>query len=194
MNKERICTPQPDSHPDEELVRKVLTGHREDFALLYERYYHKVFRLAAGMTGSSTAEDLTQEIFLRLFQKLGQFAGQSRFSTWLYRLAVNHCLNARPQTAMKLVPDSEVELSQVVAPNSRPEDRLQEREMQEQVQRALLSLQPKLRLVVILKDMEGLNYDEIAERVGCSPGTVASRLNRGRSLLAEKLRHLRGNL
>ncbi len=194
MNILSQSKPQTESRTDEELVTNVLAGKGEVFSLLYERYYQRVFRLAAGMTGATVAEDLTQEIFFRVFQKLNQFAGQSRFSTWLYRLAVNHCLNARESARPQTQVDTELELLELPSTHTHLEQAVIEKQLQAHVQRALLTLKPEIRMIIILKDIEGLNYDEIAERMGCSPGTVASRLNRGRKLLAEKLAPLRGKI
>ncbi len=83
-----------ETRTDEELVQLIVTGQPEVFAELYERYYSRVYRLAYGMTGRhDSAEDLAQEVFIRAYQKIGLFSGQSSYSTWFYRLALNHCLN-----------------------------------------------------------------------------------------------------
>jgi RNA polymerase sigma-70 factor (ECF subfamily) len=188
----------PESGPantDEELVRLVVAGERDLFAPIYERYYWRVFRMAYGMTGNhGSAEDLTQEIFMRAYQRLKEFRGHSSFSTWLYRVAVNHSLNYRRKHRGETREESTLETDPqpVLDGPATAEARLMTQQMTVQVHRALLALKPKLRIIVILKDIEGLSYEEIAARTNCSTGTVASRLNRSRKLLARKLEHLRG--
>lgn len=185
----------PEQLPDEELARRVAGGQVEVFALLYERYYARAFRLAWGMTGErGAAEELTQEIFLRVWQKAGQFRGESSFSTWFYRLATRCCLNLRHRRPGAVVFEALDVIEQLPHPSAMKqiEAPLEQQQLQDEVQRALLSLKPEWRLVVLLKDLEGLSYDEIAVRLECSAGTVASRLNRARALLARKLAHLRG--
>lgn len=180
---------------DEELVRLVVAGERDLFASIYERYYWRVFRMAYGMSGNhGSAEDLTQEIFMRAYQRLKEFRGQSAFSTWLYRVAVNHSLNYRRKHQVEAREEStcETDPQPIVDGSTTPESEVMRQQMTMQVHRALLALKPKLRMIVILKDIEGLSYEEIAQRTNCSTGTVASRLNRSRKLLARKLEHLRG--
>ena len=181
---------------DEELARLVAAGQVEVFAQLYERYYDRAYRLAWAMTGNrEAAEEMTQEIFLRAWQKAGQFRGDSKFGTWFYRLATHCCLNFRnrlprrrhePIDIIELLPQPDV-MKQIEA-------NAQRREIQGEVHRALLSLKPKWRMILILKEIEGLSYEEISEQMNCSTGTVASSLNRSRALLARKLEHLRGQI
>lgn len=185
-----------DKTTDEDLARCVAAGQVEVFAELYSRYYARTLRLAWAMTGQrDAAEELTQEIFLRAWQKVGQFRGESSFSTWFYRLATRCCLTWR-QRAPKRIYETLDELEQTphATAMKQPEANLRQQELQNEVQRALLSLKPEWRLVVILKDIEELSYDEIAERLNCSQGTVASRLSRARQMLAQKLHHLRGTV
>lgn len=180
---------------DEELAHQVAGGQVEVFTLLYERYYARAFRLAWGMTGErGAAEELTQEIFLRVWQKAGQFRGESSFSTWFYRLATRCCLNLRQRQTRPAAFEALEVIEQMPHPSAMKQigAQLEQQQLQDEVQRALLSLKPEWRLVLILKDLEGLSYDEIAARLECSAGTVASRLNRARALLARKLAHLRG--
>ena len=152
--------------------------------------------MAYGMTGNhGSAEDLTQEIFMRAYQRLKDFGGQSAFSTWLYRVAVNHSLNYRRKHQVEGLEEStgEADPPPIVDGAMSAETGVMRQQMTAQVHRALLGLKPKLRMIVILKDIEGLSYEEIARRTNCSTGTVASRLNRSRKLLARQLEHLRGN-
>jgi RNA polymerase sigma-70 factor, ECF subfamily len=178
---------------DTELVALATSGDRAAFALLYDRYYSRAHRLAYTMTGPrGGAEDLTQEIFMRVYQRLDSFNGQSSFATWFYRLAVNHSLNYRRRAHAKAEDSDHTLLERIASDARQGESSILQKQIQTEVHTALLGLRPEMRLVVILKDLEGLNYDEIAERMNCSPGTVASRLNRGRKQLAKKLKHLKG--
>lgn len=198
--------------PDERLVELVLDGDRELFGSLYERYQRRAYRLAYGMTDSrEAAEDLTQEIFLRVYEKLGQYCGQASFSTWFYRVAVNHCLNcSKRQRRRQGETANDSKLRLITASRQTPwgpprqeaeptdagtvEANVLQNQIQAQIRQALLSLKPEARLIVVLKDIEGLSYEEIAERTGCSKGTVASQLNRARKLLTRKLENLRGSI
>ncbi len=182
---------------DEELVRLVVAGQGEVFARLYERYHRRAYRLAWGMTAQrEAAEDLTQEIFLRAYQKLGQFRGEASFATWFYRLAINCCLQSR-QRAQKNLTESveEAELIRLLDGHSTnayaTEAAVLQQETQAIIHKALLSLKPDLRMVVILRNLEELSYDEIAERMNCSIGTVGTWLHRAHKLLAVKLVSLR---
>ncbi|MEW6209574.1 MAG: sigma-70 family RNA polymerase sigma factor [Acidobacteriota bacterium] len=180
---------------DEELVELALAGNRDSFARIYRRYYSRAFRLAYAMTGQKeAAEDLAQEMFIRAWQKINQFRGESSFSTWFYRLAVNCSINYRKRDRRQTFEDGEkIESLPQAEATGQMEAKILRRQIQTEVRRAVLSLKPELRVIVVLKDIEGLNYQEIAERVNCSEGTIASRLNRARKLLAQKLLHLKGN-
>jgi RNA polymerase sigma-70 factor, ECF subfamily len=186
---------------DEHLVARINAGERALFAQLYRRYYRRTFALAFGMTGGSQeADDVTQEIFMRAYERLDTYRGGSSFATWFYRLAVNHCLNycrrqRRYRAGLVNVDDADGPASvNTAGAESHMAQHLLQRQVQAQVQQALLSLKPELRLLVVMKEMEGLSYEEIAERVGCSTGTVASRLSRARGLLARKLENLKGKI
>lgn len=183
-----------ETRTDEELVQLIVTGQPEVFAELYERYYSRVYRLAYGMTGRhDSAEDLAQEVFIRAYQKIGLFSEQSSYSTWFYRLALNHCLNhCRSARRRKQAETGDLEQPALTAALKQMEKRVLQKEMQDQIHRALFSLKPKYRLIVILRDIENLSYEEIAERVNCSTGTLASQLKRARKILARKLEHLKG--
>ena len=176
---------------DEELVSLVVAGQIDVFAGLYERFYSRVYRMAYGMTGQhQAAEDLVQDVFVRAYQKLKLFAGQSSFATWFYRLALNHCLNHCKSERKRLRLQTTDLVQTPAVPAKQMEDRVLGKELQTEVHRALLSLKPRMRMIVILRDIEGLSYQEIADRMNCSMGTLASQLKRARTLLARKLEHL----
>jgi RNA polymerase sigma-70 factor (ECF subfamily) len=185
-----------ESRTDEELVEVFLAGQEEVFAHIYERYYSRAYRMAYAMTGRhEAAEDLVQEIFMRAYQKLNQFGRQSSFSTWFYRLAVNRSINYRHERRRENE-RAFVDPETVAAEGAfaEVEAKIFQKQVQDQIHTALLALKPRLRMTVILKEIEGMRYEEIAERMNCSMGTIASRLNRARKLLAQKLEHLKDTL
>jgi len=184
---------------DEQLVARICAGESALFAQLYRRFYARTFALAYGMTGRrEAADDLTQEIFLRAYERLGNYHGRSSFATWFYRLAVNHCLNycrreRRHQYVASDANDGPSSLF-VSGAEERMAANLLQRQVQAQVRQALLTLKPEWRVLLLLKEIEGLSYEEIAERLNCSTGSVASGLSRARQLLARKLENLKGKI
>jgi len=180
---------------DDRVIEACREGDREAFRLLFETYKDKVFSIAVySFSGDeAAASDVSQQIFLKLMTAIGQFRGDSAFTTWLYRLVVNACIDEQ-RKRRRFLPFGES------MPISKPEDRRpQEKryarvEVADSVQAAIKELTPKLRMPILLKYVEGLSYEEIATVMGCSKGTVASRLNRGHRSLARKLGHLRNEL
>ena len=172
------------------LVEACRQGDREAFRALYEVYKDDVYSIAWNFTGDEeTARDVTQDVFLKLFSAIGGFRGESSFKTWLFRLVANACRDAQ-RRRRRLVP-LEVVLEKAEDPGS-PDADTRQREISRRVRSAVVSLAPKLRLAILLRYVEDLSYSEIAAALGCSPGTVASRLNRGHRILAERLHALRG--
>ena len=175
---------------DGRIIEACRQGDRAAFKLLFETYKDKVFSIAVYSSGDrSLAEDVTQQVFLKLFTAIQQFRGDSEFTTWLYRLVVNACLDERRRRRRWLP------LGETVAMGNPGEKKPQEKqyariEVAEAVREAIGELKPKFRLPILLKYIEGLSYEEIATVMGCSKGTVASRLNRGHSQLAKRLSHL----
>jgi RNA polymerase sigma-70 factor, ECF subfamily len=176
---------------DGAVIEACQQGDREAFQLLFETYKDKVFSIAVYSVGGdrAVADDVTQQIFLKLFTAIRQFRGDSEFSTWLYRLVVNACLDER-RRRKRWLPWGET-VATTNACEKRPQEQQFDRlEVAEAVREAIADLKPKFRLPILLKYIEGLSYEEIASVMGCSKGTVASRLNRGHSQLAKRLSHL----
>jgi RNA polymerase sigma-70 factor, ECF subfamily len=175
---------------DGRIIEACQQGDRSAFQLLFETYKDKVFSIAVYSSGDrAVAEDVTQQIFLKLFTAIRQFRGDSEFTTWLYRLVVNACHDEQRRRRRWLP------LGETVSASNPGEKKPQEKqyarlEIAAAVQAAIGELKPKFRLPILLKYVEGLSYDEIAGVMGCSKGTVASRLNRGHSQLAKRLSHL----
>jgi RNA polymerase sigma-70 factor, ECF subfamily len=134
------------------------------------------------------ADDVTQQIFLKLFTAIRQFRGDSEFTTGLYRLVVNACLDEK-RRRRRLLPWGETVAMSNPAEKKPQEKQYARLEVAEAVREAIGELKPKFRLPILLKYIEGLSYEEIASVMGCSKGTVASRLNRGHSQLAKRLSH-----
>jgi len=158
---------------DVDLVRKHLSGDPDAFRALYEKYGEKVFASAYRIVGEyHAAADLVQEVFVKIHGELRNFKFESKFSTWLFRVAVNHALNRSSEVARharihdKIVKDGRGD----------PGGTKEGRPVDDEVHRALQQLSPKLRTVISLRYLEGLSYEEIAEILEISIGTVKSRL------------------
>ncbi|MDQ3908204.1 MAG: sigma-70 family RNA polymerase sigma factor [Acidobacteriota bacterium] len=177
------------------LIESCRGGDREAFRALFESYKDRVFTVALYFFGGdeAAASDITQQVFLKLFTRISQFRHESEFTTWLYRLTVNACIDERRRNRPLNRLD---EIAHDSLPRARPaaEDRLMRREVGEEVKRAVASLRPKLRVAILLRYFDELSYAEIAVVLGCSEGTVASRINRAHKALARRLGHLRGTL
>lgn len=176
---------------DGRVIEACQQGDRAAFQLLFETYKDKVFSIAVYSSDGdrAVADDVTQQIFLKLFTAIRQFRGDSEFTTWLYRLVVNACLDER-RRRRRLLPWGETVAMRNPAEKKPQEKQYARLEVAEAVQAAIAELKPKFRLPILLKYIEGLSYEEIASVMGCSKGTVASRLNRGHSQLAKRLSHL----
>ena len=175
----------------EQLVRACQDGSLEAQRELYESYKAKVYSLATYLTGDAEmARDLTQEIFLKVFRDLRAFRFESSFNSWLYRLATNTCLNAlrSRRTRREVCIEEVLGTPAEIDAGSQLEQQQVDHSIQQAVRKAILSLKPPLRAVVVLRYIENLSYGEIAEALSCSEGTVASRLSRAHRLLERKLR------
>lgn len=167
------------------------------FEALVCEYKNRIHGYVCRMTNDSPdAEDITQEVFIRAYQSLSAFRYDAALDTWLYRIATNLVIDRfrrgkrAPQTAPLDVDDEKsVRDLPSTSREADPHAAVQLGELQRQVQKAVHSLPAKLRSVVVLHDMEGLSYEEVAETVGCPLGTVKSRLFNARLLLKRKLQH-----
>lgn len=176
-----------------ELIQACRRGDREAFRALYDAYKDKVYSICLYyFHGDPTAAaDATQQVFLKLITNIEQFRGTADFSTWLYRLVANTCLDgARRARARVARVSNEIVLDALTSGGSQEEDLFRAQRAQ-LVQEALSTLPPKFRLPLLLRYFEDLSYEEMAAVLGCSMGTVASRLSRGHKMLASKLEVLR---
>jgi RNA polymerase sigma-70 factor (ECF subfamily) len=187
-----------ESTDDRPLVNRAQAGDTAAFEALVRRYEGWVFTLALRMVGDrGEAEDMAQEVFLKAYRGLPRFKGTARFSTWLYAIASHHCLNhlrarrRRPEACAGRVEGfgGEELLAADLLPDGAPRaDALLERaDLARIVQTGLTSLTEDHRLILILRDIQGLSYEEIAETLEVEVGTVRSRLHRARAELRERL-------
>jgi RNA polymerase sigma-70 factor (ECF subfamily) len=173
-----------DREIDASILEACRHGDRDAFRALYEAYKDKVYSICLYFFHGDAAEaaDVTQEVFLKLFAGIASFRGDAGFSTWLYRLVQNACLDAaRRNAARARIPDATDAL------NTTPEDDLLDSQGAQTVQRAVSALPPKFRLPILLRYFEDYSYEEMSTTLNCSMGTVASRLNRGHKMLAKLL-------
>ena len=178
---------------DEILVRRAKTRDLDAFRQLVERYRERVYGIARGMTGNhGDADDIAQETFIRAYRKLGDFEGQSGLYTWLYRIAVNLSLDLLRRRSRRAEIDlgaaPEQQLSRACGGIQDAGEGAAALELREAVARGIEALPERHRVVLVLHDLEGLPHDEIAAVLGCSAGTVRSRLHYARRRLQKKLR------
>ena len=174
---------------DRSLVAEAGTGSREAFDELVRRYRRSVYNLVrASSAGDSDAEDLVQDIFVRAYRAIGSFRGESSFRSWLYRIAINVVRSHRDRRRLTSGAGSlRVEDSGALEDIAAPEDVEASLDRRRAIDRALATLSEDQRLLIVLRDVEGLTYDELAKVVKIPRGTVDSRLFRARQRLRASL-------
>ena len=180
---------------DQTLVQGILDGDVKAFEELVGRYENKVFRLAIKLTRNETlAEEVLQEVFLRVYEKLYTFRGESAFSSWLYRIAANVCFAKLNVEKKHIHTDLDDEMSQIEIggmgsdqPAETPDQALLSEEAQRLISEAIDKLPDDFRVVVLLRDVEGLSNEEVARILGLTVPAVKSRLHRARLTLRKKL-------
>ncbi|MCI7624691.1 MAG: sigma-70 family RNA polymerase sigma factor [Candidatus Limivicinus sp.] len=173
------------------IVRKVLGGDANAFETLVLEYEKNVYNIALRMTGNSEdAADMTQEAFIKAYNSLQSFRGDSKFSVWLYRIVSNVCLdflrskNRRPTVSLSVEDDDGEDTQLDVADESQSPELLLDRKLtRDSVRRGLDSLPPDYRQILLLREIQGLSYDEIAQALSLEVGTVKSRIFRARKRL-----------
>jgi RNA polymerase sigma-70 factor (ECF subfamily) len=183
----------PGEAEDREWVRKFQAGKEEGFNRLVHRHKDRIFGLCLRMLAGNRddAEDAAQETFVKVFHGLAAFRMESKFSSWLYRIAVNTCKNkltSLPHRQAKLHRGLEAAENDAAPSSPSPAQVLDARGKRESIEAAIARLPEDQRILVVLRDIEGRSYEEIAESTGLNPGTLKSRLNRGRRQLQEWLR------
>lgn len=178
---------------EKDLLAECRNGDREAFESLYANNQKRVFSVALNFFGGNEqiAKDITQQVFLKIFYKIGEFRAEAEFTTWLYRITVNCCLDEQRKTRRFVSIENFFGL---FSTKRAQDERLYRSEISGEIQQAIAKLKPKFSLPILLKYVEGLSYEEIAKVLECSTGTVASRLSRGHKMLAERLGHLKGEI
>ena len=186
---------------DEELVKRVQGGDIAAFDLLVRKYQHRIAALIGRYISDwSEVQDVAQETFIRAYRAMANFRGDAQFYTWLHRIAVNtaknHLVahNRRPPTDDIDIDDAEQFDSGIrLRDSDTPERELMRQQLEQTVVRAVEALPEELRVAINLREVDGLSYEEIAERMGCPIGTVRSRIFRARDAIDRELRPLMDN-
>jgi RNA polymerase sigma-70 factor (ECF subfamily) len=180
------------------LIRKLRERDEKAFREIVETYGDRVYNVTYRMLGNrEEAEDVSQEVFITIFKSIDSFRGDSKFSTWLYRIAVNHCKNrikylSRRHDRDQSEYDEEVmgdEAAGAATPNPapRPDKQLEGVELEQIMQRCIAQLEEEHRVVIVLRDVEDLSYEEICAITNLPTGTVKSRLHRARLVLKKMM-------
>jgi RNA polymerase sigma-70 factor (ECF subfamily) len=185
--------------PDEALIRASIGGDEQAFRELMERYKNRAYHVAVGITGDpDDALDVVQDAFVKAYYSLKDFRFGANFYTWFYRLLVNQAIDRwRKASRSQTVPLDEKWLSEEVSPPESvvyprtPEDLARNRQLSEAIARAIAELPEYHRAVIVLREVDGLAYEEIAGALHCSVGTVMSRLHYARAKLKEALKEFR---
>ena len=175
-----------------EILDACRRGDRDAFRTLYEAYKDRVYSIAYYYfhADADAAGEVTQQVFLKLMREIDRFRGASAFSTWLYRLVVNACVDRSRSRRKDAFNEDPIVLEQL-ATHSSLEELFAQREVAQSVQHAIAALPGKLRVAILLRYFEDLSYADMATALNCSIGTVASRLSRGHRLLAQRLAPMR---
>lgn len=185
---------------DEALIQELAaTGNQDLFAILVRRHQNRVYSMCVRIIGTpAVAEEVAQDVFVAVYRNLDRFRGDAKFSTWLYRVAVNHCKNkqaylARRHSKRHESLDQSRETGEgefkreLPSPRPNPEKKILAKERRQILEQGLAKLSEGQRTIIVLRDLQGLPYDEIAEALGVAEGTVKSRLHRARSALKNQV-------
>ncbi len=185
---------------DKQLIERSKSGDYIAFEELVHRYENKVYTVAYRFMGNhADACDLAQEAFIKVYQALPRFRGDSSFMTWIYHITANVCRDELRRRQRKQTisldeayndSDNMSPLLHIASDDPGPEEEVERQEIREQVQRCLNMLSDEHRLILVMREIQGFSYDEIAQMLDCSLGTVKSRLNRARVAFKEKMKVL----
>ncbi|MDC1311211.1 RNA polymerase sigma factor RpoE [Burkholderiales bacterium] len=182
---------------DSNLVQRVQRGDKVAFEMLFTKYQRRVSRLVSRFVRSDAeVEDIVQESFIKAYRALASFRGDSAFYTWLYRIAVNtaknHLVSASKRpislTQFEKSDDDDFEEDRFMSDTSTPESELITKQIAETVNKTMDELPADLREAIMLREIEGMSYEDIAEAMGCPIGTVRSRIFRAREAISQKIK------
>jgi len=182
---------------DQKLVERVQRGEKAAFDLLVSKYQRKIFRLLSRLVRDpAEVEDVAQEAFIKAYRALPNFRGDSAFYTWLYRIAINTAKNHLVSQGRRAPTTTEVDIEEAetfddgehLRDLNTPDSMLLSKQVGEAVNRAIDHLPEDLRTAIVLREIEGLSYEEIAESMNCPIGTVRSRIFRAREAIAQELK------
>ncbi len=206
--KTNSASATPKGFEDKELVNLAREGDVNSFRALVERYQHRVLLVAQSIIGRrEDAEDIVQEAFLKAFRNLSSFKGESSFYTWLYRIVFNLAIDEQRKRYRHMETSTgdlhtlssfaeqgkDGSNSALLSRGSDPENEFENSQLRQHLSEAIKTLSPAHRAVIILREIDGLSYAEISDVVGCSKGTVMSRLHHARKKLQEALRELQAD-
>lgn len=181
MNEDKLC------------IERFLAGEAEGFTMLVRKYQDRVLNIVYSLIGQDReSEDIAQEVFLKVYHSLKSFRKRCQFSTWLYRIVVNTTYDFL-RRRKHLISD-ELAMEKIATSYDDPQDALLRREKEAILKKALANVPLKYRTALVLKDIEGLSYSQIAQVLGCRIGTVESRIYRARQILKEELLKYQGEL
>ena len=178
-----------DSISDADYVRRLQRGETDAFEMLVRRHEKTIFNLVYRMLGDyDEAAEVSQEVFLSAYRAIGRFRGDANFSTWLYRIALNHTSTRRKSLSRRQQRNVAIEDTEPVRDlQPGPAETMEKKEIRERVQRALNNLEPDDATVIVLRDLQDIPYEEVARLLEVPVGTVKSRLHRARQALKSQL-------
>lgn len=182
---------------DSQLVELCRKGLAQGYRSLYEKYGHRIYAFARRfLSDEQHAEDVTQEVFIQVFRKLDGFRGDAKFSTWLFRVTVNSCKNKRRWVDREKPLDQRtyLECSRTGEPAAPPERELGQRELRDEIERALNALTEEQRSLILLKGVKNLSYEEIGDVLGQSENQIRGKLYRARKVFRDALAARRARL
>jgi RNA polymerase sigma-70 factor, ECF subfamily len=197
LDTAKALSATPNAQEERDLIARLIDGQEAAYETLIARFEHPIFNLVSRLTNDpGDAPDVVQEVFLKVFRNVHSFRGQSSLKTWIYRIAVNESRNHRrwfgrhrsQEIALEPTPgETHSYLDWLPDPARSPMELAMEHERETLIEAALAEINPHYRAALVLRELEGLSYDEIAEILETSLGTVKSRILRGREALRERL-------
>lgn len=186
-------------HTEKELIIEMKHGNKDAFEKIIEKYQNRIFTLCYRYTGNKEdAEDLAQDVFVKLFKKINQYNNKSSFSTWLFQIGNNTCKDflrkKQKESQIKIadhiwLDDEEVKPERFIEKKT-PESQLEDKEKMLVLKETINKLTPEYKMVIIMREFQDLSYEEISHTLNYSVGTIKSRLSRARKALKEKYKEV----